>query len=740
MKWYQKLTARASNAFRAFKGMSFAEVFSNLTGGMWTSTGVSTARLMQQMMGWCYKCIKKNSERIGAIPLRLYRKKGTGDKRDWEEIEEHPLLDLLNNPGDGKTRFELFQLWSMHDDLTGNAYWLLDGVEEEGDEPTGITVLNPRCVKVLTAHVNGEKQRSVTGFKYSEDAMETIYPPWKILHFRCPNPDNPFMGLGPTEAVLASIDTLNYANEWNKLFFKNGGHPGMILETDQVNPDIIKLLRDTFEDKYQGADKAHKTAVLPQGVKVAQNASSTQKDMDFSEMLTKMRDDILSAYGVPAVILGLGLGETMNRASAETLQYVYAAETVDPRMRRFVTTLNFGLVPLFGDDLIFDYDDIVPANQEMQIRQDESSLARAAYKSINEVRAERGYDPIEGGDVVQGSALTVPVGAPVKRAMPGKHDVKRIDGVFSMTNHKGRGSAPKKAMREMAASISANAVKNVMEVIKTAQAEQKAVRVAKIKEATKDITTVDWTPKWEALVKRASTYENEIKKAMAKYAVGMTDRAEGNVSDATKAVDVEQLLNRKDEVATVIKLLGPIFQQILIDEGTNAAEMVGEAFDATDERIQDALASGLKLMADRYTDETLKLLGDALQAGIDNGDSLPDLTKRVQEVGEFSASTRAETVAKTEAFRVANFSTREAWKQTGVVKELKWYTAEDEMVCPYCEPQNGVTVGIDESFFDKGDTLEGNNGEELKLDYATVESPPLHPNCRCYIRPETIET
>ena len=96
-------------------------------------------------------------------------------------------------------------------------------------------------------------------------------------------------------------------------------------------------------------------------------------------------------------------------------------------------------------------------------------------------------------------------------------------------------------------------------------------------------------------------------------------------------------------------------------------------------------------------------------------------------------------VAKTEAFRTANFATKEAWKQSGVVKSIKWYTAEDEKVCEFCGIMDGKIVGIDENFLDKGASLTGSEGGEMEMNYAAIEGGSLHPDCRCSIAPEKIE-
>lgn len=691
------------------------------SGGLWWSMSeVDSDTLMKQARGWVFACISKIAEEVGNMNIRLYRIKG-GERKDWEEIEDHPLLDLLNKPNEDMHRFELLQMFSMHDDLTGNAYWYLDGAKNEDQAPTAIYPLNPKHVKVI---LTKSFPPTVDEFLYTVGSEKRAFARHQIIHFKRPNPNNPFIGLGPTEAALESIDALNWAQEWNKKFFQNSGRPGLVLETDQVDETIIRILRETFEDKYVGAAKAHKTAVLPRGVKIADKGSLSQKDMDFSELLRQMRDAILAHFGVPHVVLGLGAGEALNRATAETTDYIFARRTIQPKDRRFITYLNAYYVPRFGDDLVLDFDDPVPENTEMQVKEDQAALGSAPYKSINEVRAERGLPPITGGDSVMGSNLLTPVGEPSKALKKPERSSKSLSIV------------PKpraKQQKERRAGVASEIATSLVNAIKSRKGMKR-----------KDILTEDWATKWDAMVKRVEPKEKDIRKAMADYAEKMTERALSAFNDATKAVTAKDLLDKKDEVAAIIDILDPIFQEILKQEGKTAAEMIDSAFDATDKRTQSSLAKSLKLLSNKYTDETIALLDSALSEGIEAGDSLDDLAKRIQLVGDFSSKSRAETVARTEAFRVANFSTKEAWRQSGVVRSVKWYTAADEAVCPFCGEEDGKIVGIDENFYDKGDTVEGTDTEgqpvSISVDYASVEAPPLHPNCRCYIRPEDIST
>jgi hypothetical protein len=95
-------------------------------------------------------------------------------------------------------------------------------------------------------------------------------------------------------------------------------------------------------------------------------------------------------------------------------------------------------------------------------------------------------------------------------------------------------------------------------------------------------------------------------------------------------------------------------------------------------------------------------------------------------------------VAETESFYIANKASREAYIQSGVVKTMRWWTAEDERVCEFCGPMHGRVIGVKEVFFKKGEVVAGRDGGNLNLNYRTMDVPPLHTSCRCFVRPEEI--
>jgi SPP1 gp7 family putative phage head morphogenesis protein len=209
----------------------------------------------------------------------------------------------------------------------------------------------------------------------------------------------------------------------------------------------------------------------------------------------------------------------------------------------------------------------------------------------------------------------------------------------------------------------------------------------------------------------------------------------------TRGIKKGDILDMDGEVSLLVDFVAPMLRGLMVEQAVE--EFVASAFpgqlDQSEPRIRKVVQAAATRLGRSYNKTTVKLLADALDTGISNGEDLTQLAERVRQVYEFSNKVRAVAVAKTEAFYIANEGSREAFRQSGVVKTMRWYTAEDEKVCEFCGPENGRIVSIDEPFYEKGHELIGRDGGKLNLDYRTIDVPPLHTSCRCFIRPELIE-
>src|SRR6202034_3317577 len=105
-----------------------------------------------------------------------------------------------------------------------------------------------------------------------------------------------------------------------------------------------------------------------------------------------------------------------------------------------------------------------------------------------------------------------------------------------------------------------------------------------------------------------------------------------------------------------------------------------------DTGVQNALQQGISKMARSYTETTLDQLKTVLSEKMSQpgGTNLGELTNAVDGVYSFADDRRAGLIAKTESYRAANFANLQAWQASGVVQTVKWYTAEDDNVCPEC--------------------------------------------------------
>ncbi len=153
------------------------------------------------------------------------------------------------------------------------------------------------------------------------------------------------------------------------------------------------------------------------------------------------------------------------------------------------------------------------------------------------------------------------------------------------------------------------------------------------------------------------------------------------------------------------------------------------------------LSRGAARGVNRYT---VTRVSEILGEGVQNGETVDQLTEKVQDWAgkqgdaERSTLSRARTIARTEAMRASRAAEVEAWKSSGIVEGKTWLLAPDP--CEFCEAAAKAfgekSIGVGESFFAKGETLEGADGGTLSLDYEAVDGPPLHPNCRCSLLPK----
>lgn len=684
-------------------------------GGTWITTGggadgINERNLLQANKEWVYIAVDKVATAAASVRIKVMKYTKTDDD---QEVFEGPLVKFLDNPGPGFTGADFVYLNTVYKQLTGNAFW-----ERMSVRSNQVTPINPTLVE---PNISGGQ---LIGYKVSDGAKQRTLTLDQVLHDRAIDPARPYWGIGKLQKIAGWVDTSTFANELLKSFFLNGAVFGGFITTEEETEERIKLIKMGLVNDHTGVSNAHKMGVLPKGADYKPTMLK-MSDMEMGATDDRYRDKILAAFGVPKNLLGVTAGE--NRATVEGTEYTFAKYTIKPVMDDLMQFLNTNVAAVLdpSGQYYFEYEDFIPDNMEIKLKELELSLNHQPYKTINEVRAESGLPPVTGGDIIYTTMGQVPLGTPEAPADPAPQEGQDTP-------------QPKQPAKTVKRTV-ATRIRTIerQERVK----EQFADDISKaFSDFVQNAQEAKDAADHKAFVGRVDSYAAKIELAVREYNKRQLHDLMGKLGRITKAIAKTDLWNQDEEVKAMVDVVTPLLGGLLTEQAI--AEFIDQGFagkfDSGDLLVKKTIELAAKRLAKSYNETTANLLTSKLNEGIQAGDSLQQLTKRVNEVYAYSDAVRAKAVAQTESVYIANKANLEAYRQSGVVSTLRWYTAEDEMVCPYCEPMNARVVGINETFFKKGTIMRGNDGTDLKLDYRAIDVPPLHTNCRCFVRPDTI--
>ncbi len=689
-----------------FSGVNQMQDISNLlVGDVGESITVSEYKTKQaQLManvGWVYAANQVIADDCASVRLKLMHVMNDGDE---EEVFSHEILDLIDDPNNVITAKQLWNLYYSYLNLTGEAYILkLDqngnALEDKSKLPSA---LFPLPSHLCDFHV-GEKSWDESYVLYNGDR----YPINAVLRDINPDPETIYNGMSIVRKASLTVDTDIQMKRWNNKLFKNGARPGVVVEVpDQLKDDAYNRLKQQFDEQYRGVGNAFNRVILEGGAKMSPFMMTTQ-DLDFLESKRFTRDEILAMFKVSGS--NLGITEDVNRANAEAQEYSYAKRCIKPRLEQFVDFMNKRLLrPIYGGEYKLDFEDPIPENTEMRLREAEAGVNK--WLTINEVREMYGREALQNGN---GDQLYVPISnVPIE-------DLEYLnnDTTNQPTNEP---AEPNDTATEQLSHP--KAIENRTEI---GNAKVKAYTLKAVE--------------YERMIMRASRnmfnkQKQDVKDWLQDNATNLNKAFVKRKDWASDMVDWEEYTN--EFTAELEKIFA-----IIIDEiGTEAFNALVEGeFDPYTQTIQNFIKTNSLQVAKEINTETEKQIRATLAQGMRENETIQELTARIMHVFGTASTYRAFMIARTESAMAENYADVVAWEQTGVVESKQWFTAEDEHVCGFCHEMDGVTITLKQSFFNKGDVMmfEDKNGKphEMTLDFRTIGEPPLHPNCRCVLLP-----
>ena len=256
---------------------------------------------------------------------------------------------------------------------------------------------------------NVDKRGMLLG--YDQDPENSAEPPVevgpdKIAFFKLFPNNRSVMGLPLIESCLTECITVLLSSE----------HAMLALDADEIPPGLLVLggvagqaAERARADLQAMRGKDHRVRVItspePSGIEAKWvELRHTPKDLEMLQVVRRMRHAIWRVFGVMPVELGEMAG--VPRAAAEVQMDVSSSHLISPILEMIQSRINAAILPklLSEEDrgkILFAFERGQQLTPQQRLWEAERSeiLLRRGVVTINEIRSEMGYLPLDGGDV-----------------------------------------------------------------------------------------------------------------------------------------------------------------------------------------------------------------------------------------------------------------------------------------------------------------------------------------------------
>ena len=306
-------------------------------------------------------------------------------------------LTILKDFFDRQQDF-MYELRRIYRDMLiyGDAFMYV--VPDRTRRPHSLKRLAPWTIAVRTA-TNG----SVVGYVQFDESDPTnqtyvTFESHELLHFKMDDPDNDLYGLSPLSALLRTVESDIYAQNYNISFFKNSGITGTIISVNGVDQDEIQRNRQFLMEHYTGPSAAHKPIFLEGDNVSVEKSVVSHTDMGFLQGREFNILEILAVIDVPPS--KIGIMESANRSNSKEQDKSFRTESVSPLQVVVENVLNGQFIrPILGvENTIFVHSEGDTRDAVELMNYYTKGIAWGIYNP-NEVRAKMGMAPVDGGEV-----------------------------------------------------------------------------------------------------------------------------------------------------------------------------------------------------------------------------------------------------------------------------------------------------------------------------------------------------
>ena len=278
--------------------------------------------------------------------LKVGKKNKDGD---LQEIDNHPMLALIQNPNPFYGDIVLWWGVVLSLLLDGNAYWMI--VRNGVGKPVQLWyiphwMLEPKWPEDGSAFISHYRYSPGGGVAAHDVAPEDV------IHIRYGvNPRNMRKGLSPIDSVIREIFMDMESSNFVAALLRNMGVPGMVISPKggaMPNPADVEATKAYVQAQFSG-DGRGRVLALGAPTDVTQFGFNPQQ-LDMSGGRDVAEERVCAGIGIPAAVVGFGAGLQSSKVGAtmEAMGKQAWQNGVLPIGKLVADELKRSLLPLFG--------------------------------------------------------------------------------------------------------------------------------------------------------------------------------------------------------------------------------------------------------------------------------------------------------------------------------------------------------------------------------------------------------
>ena len=629
-----------------------------VTGNTFRTWDTSSVSSPYKQIGTVRRSIDIMSFNLAQLPFNIV-KDGVKLSTTTEDPNNVQVGSLFQHPNEFMSGFKFKLIHWSYFLLYDKVYWLLSrnlfGVIK------GIYVINPSVVETKI------KDGVVEYYKYNN--VKVL--PEDMICFSGFDPAN-IQGLGGSsilETIKTEYETDKSAATYGKKVFENGTRLSGVIEIDKeaaTNDAEMKKVLTQWNAAHQGEKNSHKVGILSPGMHYIERGMS-MRDAEYIDGRKEIKERIIEAYGIPKSVYGLV--DKIDRATADTQMRQFWQVTLKPLAIMLQEDINTLFLPKNYPNIEVKCDFTVVE----ELKKDLNETADAARKyfelgySRNEIndRFKLDMEEEESGDIRYIPTSLIPVDEPLDM-IPEPEKRISLDSIID------KGKAIEKSRNNFRAQF---------------------LRTQRIQE---------------------KRFNSKLKRYLFEYRKEIINILTNKKTD----IDLTTILNslsilKAKQDTKLEKMFTPLYSDASLASVKGDYDLL--KIDKKPEPNAVVVRESLNRIKGINNTITKKLKTE-ISLGVDSGESIDEIAKRVRGVYNFTTS-RSKVIARTESANIMSATSLKTYDTEGI-KYKSWLSAGDDLVrSEHVQNASQGAIPINEPF-------------------SSGEFYPNSVNCRCSIAPE----